>query len=75
MGWHTLKTDGCVRLKRRHGGGGGGGLLRGSSGEWVVGFSINLGVCSIEEAELWAIVHGLRVAWRIGIRALIEETD
>ena len=56
MGWHTLNTNDCVRTERRHAGGV--GLLRGSSGEWVVGFSINLVVCSVEEAELWALVHG-----------------
>ena len=41
----------------------GGGLLRVCSGKWVAGFSKNLVSCSMEEAELWALIFGLQLAW------------
>ena len=49
---------------------------RGSTtGNWIIGFSLNLGVCTIEEAKLWAPFHGLHLAWQRGIRNLQAEMD
>ena len=54
---------------------GGGGLLRDQDGRWISGFSFKLGTCSVLVAELWAILHGLRLAWEKGVRKLTVETD
>ena len=35
------------------------GVLRNEEGLLIHGFSINLGCCSVQEAELWAVLHGL----------------
>ena len=39
-----------------------GEFLRDHDGNWIWGFSMKLGHCTIEEAELWALLHGLRLA-------------
>ena len=36
---------------------------------------LNLGRCLVLEAELWAIFHALSIAWHIGLRSLIVESD
>ena len=54
---------------------GAGGLLRDHRGRWLIGFSIRLDICSAVEAELWALIHGLRLSWDRGIKLLIVETD
>ena len=53
----------------------GGGVLSDCNGEWVRGFSIKLEACPALEAELWAILYGLRLARDKGIRFLIVEVD
>ena len=42
---------------------------------WLGGFSINLGCCSVEGAELRAVLHGLKMAWDSGSNRLILESD
>lgn len=71
-GVFKLNTDGSRRNSRIAGAG---GLIRNSNGEWVNGFSINLGVYSVTMAELWGIYQGLLLAWEIGIRDLLIEAD
>ena len=44
-------------------------------GNWICGFSVLLGTCITIEAEIWALVHGLRMAWEKGIRRLVVEMD
>ena len=44
-------------------------------GNWICGFSVLLGTCITIEEEIWALVHGLRMAWGKGIRRLVVETD
>ena len=53
----------------------GGGLLRDWYGIWNGGFSICLGACAVEEAELWAVIHGLRLVWEKNIRVLTVEVN
>ena len=36
--------------------------------KWITGFSINLGYCIALVAELWAILHGLRLENDMGSR-------
>ncbi|MFQ6646169.1 hypothetical protein Gotur_019897 [Gossypium turneri] len=41
----------------------------------MFGYSRNLGVNSVLEAELHAIVDGLQLAWEQGVRRLVIESD
>ncbi|CAL9021386.1 unnamed protein product [Prunus brigantina] len=52
-----------------------GGLLRDSNGAWICGFSANIGIGNIYEAELWSLFRGLHMAWDKGIRSLDIECD
>ncbi|XVE57604.1 hypothetical protein DITRI_Ditri04bG0103700 [Diplodiscus trichospermus] len=45
------------------GGNGGEGLLRDMHGEWLKGFTLNIGRCGAAKAELWAVYRALEVAW------------
>jgi len=52
-----------------------GGLIRNNNGDWLLGFS---GFCSITSclaAELYAIFHGLRIAYDAGHMNIILESD
>ncbi|KAL8151271.1 hypothetical protein V2J09_021079 [Rumex salicifolius] len=49
-GWFKLNTDGAS--KGNPGAAGAGGVIRNHSGEWVIGFAANLGVCTAPKAEL-----------------------
>ena len=72
-GWKKLNTDGCVQcesLKVRVG-----GVLKDEDGAYIQGFSINLGCCSVEAAELWAILHGMKMAWEVSSKCLLIEFD
>ncbi|XVF81675.1 hypothetical protein PTKIN_Ptkin15bG0174300 [Pterospermum kingtungense] len=64
--WVALNTDGCS--KSSLGVAGCGGLLRDFQGNWLKGFTLNIGFCSAIEAELWGVLQGLRLAWSMGIR-------
>ena len=44
-----------------------GGLTRYYCGEWVHGFGMNIGHCTITGAEPWGLFQGLQLAWNIGI--------
>ncbi|XP_038687586.1 uncharacterized protein LOC119986972 [Tripterygium wilfordii] len=72
-GWVKLNTDGCC--KGMTGLAVGGGLVRDVRGRWLIGFSINIGICSAVEAELWAVFEGLSLAWQNGFRKVFLETD
>lgn len=47
-----------------------GGVLRDDLGNFICGYAVNLGSCSILEAELWSILHGLSIAWNRGFRRI-----
>ncbi|KAH9776498.1 proline transporter 2 [Citrus sinensis] len=72
--WPFLKlnTDGALKSS---GLASAGGLVRNYCGEWVCGFSMKLGSCSIMEAELWGLYQGLKLAWEHGFRLLQVEVD
>lgn len=78
--WHTppeayikLNVDGSSL--GNPGRSGFGGILRDMNGEWVSGFSGFCGYTTNINAELLAIYHGLRVAWDMGFRLVICESD
>ncbi|KAH9725573.1 putative ribonuclease H protein [Citrus sinensis] len=52
-----------------------GGVIRDSVGNWVSGFSMNIGESSVIMAELWGLYQGLSLAWNVGIRHLLVEVD
>jgi ribonuclease HI len=66
-GWLCLNTDGASRGEIVAGCG---GLLRNSSGQWIGGFSKNLGRCNAYLAELWGVYEGLCLARNLGATKL-----
>lgn len=54
---------------------GAGGIIRDHCGNWVSGYSSSLGTGHILKAELWSILHGLKLAKDLNITHLIIETD
>ncbi|KAK9190090.1 hypothetical protein WN943_018691 [Citrus x changshan-huyou] len=70
--WVKLNSDGA---KKSSGIAGAGGLIRDFRGVWQVGYSANLGVCSVTSAELWGLFHGLSIAWQYGFRRVYMEVD
>nr|GMD70526.1 putative ribonuclease H-like domain-containing protein [Ipomoea batatas] len=72
-GWYKLNTDGS--RDAQSGKIGCGGVLRDSNGDWIWGFSCNLGEGSIMEAEAWGILKGLKLTWDHGYRKVIIESD
>ncbi|CAL9006319.1 unnamed protein product [Prunus brigantina] len=51
------------------------GVLRDATGAWLKGYSVNLGIGSVLEAELWGIFWGLSLAWDSGFRTVEVESD
>ncbi|KAL9462413.1 hypothetical protein AB3S75_000421 [Citrus x aurantiifolia] len=68
----SLNTDGA---RKGFGQTGAGGLLRDFTGNWIMGFIVNLGTCSVLSAELWGLLHGLRMAWENGFRRVQVGVD
>lgn len=50
-------------------------ILRDQDGNFIFAFSQRLEVCSVLEAELKGIYHGLWVAWNKGFKQLEVETN
>ncbi|KAH9751354.1 putative ribonuclease H protein [Citrus sinensis] len=67
-----LNSDGACR---RNGGSFARGILRNSNGDWVSGFAMNIGYCSVTIAELWGVYQGLVMAWDHGIRWLLVDVN
>lgn len=53
--WVKLNTDVC--LKQVLSLAGAEGLTRGTSSQWLVGFTVNLGKANFSMAELWGLLH------------------
>lgn len=51
------------------------GLICSTYGVGVVGFKAYVGECSVVEAELWGIYHGLYLAWARGWRCIELKVD
>lgn len=49
--------------------------MRDDSCAWLMGFSVNLGSCGVDEAELWAAWHGLQMAWELVVLILQVKMD
>ncbi|KAK9036244.1 hypothetical protein V6N11_078252 [Hibiscus sabdariffa] len=72
-GWLKLNTDGARSLV--DGSASYGGVLRDHNGKWIHGFNKFIGRCSVVEAELWGISTEMDLAWGLGCRQLIIESD
>ena len=52
-----------------------GGLFRDHNGSFLRGFTCKLMEGDVLSTELWGIVHGLKIAWDMGFRNVIIESD
>lgn len=60
QGWVIINTD---RASKQVGGKAGcGGLCRTHDGQWICGFSCNLGSCTAFIIEIWGVLEGLKLA-------------
>lgn len=51
------------------------GVIRNTYGDWIGGFSVNLGQGKILEAEIWGLFFGFKLAKDKGISHLLVEMD
>ncbi|KAL6502592.1 hypothetical protein OROHE_024245 [Orobanche hederae] len=78
IGWVKVNTDGSVKGAADHSlaEATAGGLIRNSNGQWIKGFRCNIGYGNTPVlAELTGVMKGLELAWNIGRRKIIVETD
>lgn len=52
-----------------------GGVLRDHNGTFLWGYAVKLGSCIVPQAELWAILHGLKLTTARGFKRIHVETD
>ncbi|KAK4258521.1 hypothetical protein QN277_004963 [Acacia crassicarpa] len=72
-GWVKLNVDGAMVPSTSKAGCG--GVLRDYRGEWIAGFSKELGMCNARSAEEWAVLEGLMLASDLGFRQVVVESD
>lgn len=72
-GWTKLNTDGASR--GNPGNATAGSVLRDEAGDWIGGFSLNIGICTAPLAELWGVYYGLYIAWEKRVTRLEVEVD
>lgn len=70
QGWSKLNVDGATGVAA-----GAGGLIRNSQGNWIHGFSKNLGTADSLQAESWALYTGLTIASQLNIEKIEIECD
>ncbi|KAI7988245.1 putative ribonuclease H protein [Camellia lanceoleosa] len=51
------------------------GIIRSDQGTWIGGFRHHIGSVPVIAAELWAIWLGLQLAWQMGYRKMIVESN
>ncbi|KAK6945997.1 Ribonuclease H domain [Dillenia turbinata] len=68
-----LNTDGSVLQHKGHAAAG--GILRNTKGEWIAGFFINVGICSVFEAKLWSVREGLSLTSKKGLSSIELDID
>jgi len=61
IGWVMIDVDGYS--KENSGMAGVSGVIRDDMRIWIVGFTLNIGICTSACAELWAVNNGLNLAW------------
>ncbi|WRX14343.1 Ribonuclease H domain - like 10 [Theobroma cacao] len=73
VGWVCLNTDGAYRRSIEEAFAG--GVIRNAEGDWQAGFVAKLGKCSAYRAELWGVLHGLRLAWDSEFKKVQVQVD
>ena len=73
QGWIRLNTDGSTL--GNPGRARGGGILRDDQGNWVAGFSRNIGFSTSFIAELWALSDGLTLYNNLKLNAVDIQID
>ncbi|KAK8558842.1 hypothetical protein V6N12_042135 [Hibiscus sabdariffa] len=73
QGWFCLNIDAAVTAITSMGSIR--GVTCGSSGEWIVGYTKQIGHVSPLQAKLWSILVGLEVDWSMGVEHLQIQTD
>lgn len=73
LGYAKLNCDGAVRSFNEKAACG--GVLRDDNGAFLWGFAVKLGRCTVTQAELWAIIHGLKLAKERGYSKIMVESD
>lgn len=73
VGCFKLNVDGSKRSMSRAIGAG--GVLRNSEGLWIGGFTVNLGLGQAQDAEIWGLFFGLKLAISRNSSPLIVEMD
>ena len=68
-----LNTDGSINLGNQVAACG--GLIRNHDGSTIAGFLANVGNCSIAMAEFGRLYIGISLAFSLGIRSILAETD
>ncbi|KAI5425405.1 hypothetical protein KIW84_031275 [Lathyrus oleraceus] len=63
--WVKMNIDGAMD---KEGNSGCSGIIRGSGGEWLGGFSKNIGICSVYTAEFWGSVRRFNAFYKRGIQ-------
>nr|AFK45241.1 unknown [Lotus japonicus] len=71
--WVKLNTDGSYSVDEDCAACG--GVPRDHHGNFLLGFTMKVGVCSILHAELWGLVHGLRFVLGRGFSKILIEAD
>lgn len=51
------------------------GIVHNSDGAWLCGFFGSIGIATSLQAKLWALYHGLNLAWNRGFRDVICYSD
>ncbi|KAI4313581.1 hypothetical protein L6164_026546 [Bauhinia variegata] len=72
-GWIKCNVDGSFLPEKRSAGCG--GVYRDARGNWLYGFSKKLVYNNLTTAEIDAIYTGLKVAWELGYKKIIIESD
>ncbi|EOY24030.1 Ribonuclease H protein [Theobroma cacao] len=73
QGWVAINTDGALRCNTNKAAAG--GVLRDYNGYWLGGSAAKLGKCSSYRAELWGVLHSLRIAKDKGFHRIWLQVD
>ena len=72
-GWIKININGAS--KGNPGLAGCGGIIHDEEARWIGGFTCNLGICGPFMAKMWGSFYGLKLAWELGFRSILLESD
>ena len=50
-------------------------MFKGGDGNWIIGFTCNLGKCNSLVTELWGALYSLKMAWEGWFKLVVLEFD